>query len=220
MVRGLMLLLALAWQGPGGGPEHPAADPCTPGTTGEGLSFRSREERRDLDRPRRFTDGKWVDEASGVLHVGPYDLASRLDSRFKRAGALIERADGASGGGPADEERARALYTEAARELERVVEEAPTLEVADRVLVTAAKTFEKAGRFTESARLYARVEAEYPESEHVPFAMLRLAELQEQDGDREACTATLERFLERFPEADLSPRIQRYLKRLRAGPAD
>lgn len=120
----------------------------------------------------------------------------RLDARLGRAGDLISKAQeiekkedtGEPGDGSEPSEgpevsaedlrQKMELYTKAAHELEKIVDETPDYDKADTALIGAAQSFEKIKYYDKAARLYRRLveEERFRESKHRASAIMSLAE--------------------------------------------
>ena len=123
---------------------------------------------------RMKEEGKGDPDSVNEILSGIKD--ARLKARFQRAGALLESAQEAQGGG--DEPKARELYTKAANELETIVDENPEFDQADVALIEAARAFQQVKLYEKAAKLYKRLveEPRFTESEHRELAVMNLAE--------------------------------------------
>ena len=101
---------------------------------------------------------------------------ARLSARFQRAGALLQSAKEAQEA--ENDKEARDLYSKAAWELEKIVDENPTFDKADVALLEAARSFEQVKLFEKAAQLYKRLvdEERFAKSDHREAAVESLAE--------------------------------------------
>jgi tetratricopeptide (TPR) repeat protein len=81
---------------------------------------------------------------------------ARYTARFQRAAELLRQAEAALKEGNKDAE-ARDLYSKAAIELERIVDENPDYRQADLALIGAAQAFETVKLYEKAANLYRRI---------------------------------------------------------------
>jgi TolA-binding protein len=101
---------------------------------------------------------------------------ARLKARFQRAGLLLEQAKGAKEAEKGTE--ARDLYSRAAWELEKIVDENPTFDKADVALLEAGRSFEEVKLFDKAAQVYERMveEERFKDSKYREDAVTLLAE--------------------------------------------
>lgn len=138
----------------------------------------------------------------------PNDLAStlesiktaRFDARFQRANELLKQAEEAMTA--QKEAEARELYSKAARELERVVDENPSYHNADAALLQAADAFEKVQLYDKAAGLYRRLvdEERFRKSKYRELAMKQLAANYEKFFNFEGAVATYRRIVSEFSQ--------------------
>ncbi len=140
---------------------------------------RTYEFENDLDNLEKVSL-EMKDEVKGEEETVDAILGSikdaRLKARFQRAGALLGQAKEAKDAEKPTE--ARELYSKAAWELEKIVDENPTFDKADVALLEAGRSFEEVKLFEKAAQVYKRLveEERFEESEYRENAVKLLAE--------------------------------------------
>jgi tetratricopeptide (TPR) repeat protein len=125
---------------------------------------------------------------------------ARLKSRFQRAGALLEQAKAAKDAEQTKE--ARELYSRAAWELEKIVDENPTFDKADVALLEAGRSFEEVKLFEKAAQVYKRLvdEERFEKSDYRENAVKLLAENYEKFFNFASAVRTYQRLATDYPK--------------------
>ncbi|GEM_PF-5744115 len=126
----------------------------------------------------------------------------RLVARFTKQNRLYEEAEQALADN--DEKRARQLFSAAAWELERLVDENPDYVEADKALIRAAVAFDKSKLYEKGAKLYARLvnEGRFRESPYREEALQRMAFNYEQFFDIDQAIAAKIRYVKEYEDSD------------------
>ena len=145
-------------------------------------------------------EGKDIEEVVGEILTGIKD--ARLKARFQRAGALLTQAKAAQ-----EEEKdteARDLYSKAAFELEKIVDENPTFDKADVALLEAGRSFEQVQLYEKAAHVYKRLveEERFVKSEHRQAAVQLLAENYQKFFNFNGAVRTYLKLAEDYPKKD------------------
>jgi len=135
--------------------------------------------RNDLDKQERIANnmaqaGKGDPADIGALLAQVKD--ARLTARFQRSADLLKQAELAIQD-PEREKEARTLYSKAAFELEKIVDENPDFRKADLALISAARAFETVKLYEKASILYKRIvdEPRFEDSDQRELATYYLA---------------------------------------------
>jgi tetratricopeptide (TPR) repeat protein len=126
---------------------------------------------------------------------------ARLKARFQRAGALLEQAKEAK---EAEKDKeARELYSKAAWELEKIVDENPSFDKADVALLEAGRSFEQVKLYEKAAQVYKRLvdEQRFEKSEYRENAVKLLAENYEKFFNFSGAVRTYLKLAEDYPKS-------------------
>ncbi len=158
----------------------------------------------DLDNLERVSL-QMKDEVKGEEETVDAILLSikdaRLKARFQRAGALLGQAKEAKDAEQVVE--ARELYSKAAWELEKIVDENPTFDKADVALLEAGRSFEEVKLFEKAAQVYKRLvdEERFEKSDYRENAVKLLAENYEKFFNFNSAVRTYQKLASDYPES-------------------
>ena len=126
---------------------------------------------------------------------------ARLKARFQRAGALLEQAKEAKDA-ELDKE-ARELYSRAAWELEKIVDENPSFDKADVALLEAGRSFQEVKLFEKAAQVYKRLveEERFEDSKYRETAVKLLAENYEKFFNFGGAVRTYQKLASDYPKS-------------------
>lgn len=105
-------------------------------------------------------------------------------------------------------------WTKARSLFQKVLEKAPSHDLADNALYWIGETFYSQRRFAEARRTFQKVLDLYPEGNKVADAHLKLALTYLGEGRREEGRAELERVIALYPGEEVAEKAQRALERL------
>ncbi|MBM4370763.1 MAG: tetratricopeptide repeat protein [Deltaproteobacteria bacterium] len=162
--------------------------------------------RNDLDRQEQLANNM---KQAGKGDPGDINTLldqvkdARLTSRFQRSAELLKQAEVAIKD-PAREKEARELYSKAAFELEKIVDENPLFRKADLALLSAAQAFETVKLFEKAANLYKRIveEPRFKESDQRELATYYLARNYKLFFDFDRSIRTFQRLVQDYPRSE------------------
>ena len=162
--------------------------------------------RNDLDKQEQLANdmakaGKGDPADIGALLAQVKD--ARLTARFQRSADLLKQAEIAIEDSEREKE-ARSLYSKAAFELEKIVDENPDFRKADLALLSAARAFETVKLYEKAANLYKRIvnEERFKDSDQRELATYYLARNYKLFFDFERSIRTFQRLVEDYPLSD------------------